>query len=272
MSNYKNFLIVSDMDGTFLGEKSELLSENLTAIQRFTDGGGLFTLATGRCYRVMDVIFPNAKDFVSGPAILCNGGYLYDFHQKKTSHVSSLDKNELLPLLDNINKKFPNLAFRISSDIGFLSPIQNDFFLKSIKNYLHITNFEPLDHHLNIEWHKIVFCAPEDEITALKNYLEQYQFSNLKMTTSSHTLLEILPLSAGKGSKVMNLKQHYPDRTIVAVGDFLNDLDLLQAADVAACPDNALDCIKDISSIHLCHHRNSCIADLINRLDSIKSK
>ena len=52
----------------------------------------------------------------------------------------------------------------------------------------------------------------------------------------------------------------------VAVGDQENDLPMLMAADIAACPDNAAEAVKAVCGIHLCHHDEGCIADLIGRL------
>ena len=52
----------------------------------------------------------------------------------------------------------------------------------------------------------------------------------------------------------------------VAVGDQENDLPMLMAADIAACPDNAVEAVKAVCSIHLCHHDEGCIAHLIRQL------
>ena len=52
----------------------------------------------------------------------------------------------------------------------------------------------------------------------------------------------------------------------VAVGDQENDLPMLQAADIAACPDNAAPSVQAVCAYHLCHHDEGCIADLIERL------
>jgi hydroxymethylpyrimidine pyrophosphatase-like HAD family hydrolase len=52
----------------------------------------------------------------------------------------------------------------------------------------------------------------------------------------------------------------------VAVGDQENDLPMLMAADVAACPDNAVETVKAVCSLHLCDHDEGCIAHLIEGL------
>ena len=105
-------------------------------------------------------------------------------------------------------------------------------------------------------------------IPKIQKVLENLELKNIEVTTSAPTLLELLPKGATKGQALKKLKALYPDRLAVCVGDYCNDLDMLQAADIPACPENALDEIKDICKIHLCHHRDGCIADLIYKLDS----
>ena len=56
--------------------------------------------------------------------------------------------------------------------------------------------------------------------------------------------------------------------TIIAVGDYENDIEMLKAADIAACPDNAMESVRNICDIKLCHHDMGAIAQLINILDT----
>lgn len=53
------------------------------------------------------------------------------------------------------------------------------------------------------------------------------------------------------------------DWTIVAAGDFDNDLEMLRQADFSACPSNAQSCVKAVSDLVL---SNSCETDAIAEL------
>ena len=66
-------MIVSDMDGTFFGEKATILENNLEAIRYFQKNGGVFTFASGRDYKVLAYQFPELTEVASCPAALCNG-------------------------------------------------------------------------------------------------------------------------------------------------------------------------------------------------------
>ncbi len=285
MKKFEKLIIISDMDGTFFGENATILQNNLDAIRYFHDNGGLFSLATGRDFKILEHMYPELKDYLSCYAILSNGSYLYDFQKKQMLCEIELDKEEVLKTLDYIKSKVPEATYRISFEKGFLCDKNNKIpFSESLKEKLSeiLIVDDPLN-YLNLPWHKLVFSAngekgassdglalPQNNwISKVEELVNKMNFVNLSFTTSSETLLEILPKESSKGKALKKLKTLFPDRKTICVGDYRNDLDLLQSADIPACPANALDEIKSISKIHLCHHREGCIADLIYKLDSI---
>ena len=48
MGKFDRILIVSDLDGTFLGSGGRMVERNVEKIKFFNANGGLFTFATGR--------------------------------------------------------------------------------------------------------------------------------------------------------------------------------------------------------------------------------
>ncbi|MEG1384721.1 MAG: HAD hydrolase family protein, partial [Oscillospiraceae bacterium] len=73
--NINEMLVVSDIDGTLLQAGYGIPKENIDAIDRFVERGGLFTVATGRSVESVR----KYVDWInmSVPAILCNGAVLY---------------------------------------------------------------------------------------------------------------------------------------------------------------------------------------------------
>lgn len=288
MNRFQNYLIVSDMDGTFFGEGATILQNNLDAIEFFKAHGGEFTFATGRDYRVLEHQWPKLCDVVSCPAVLCNGAYLYDFQTKEKHFEIELDKEEVLFCIQRIKEVIPEAAFRISCDLGYLCSDQNQIPFPEDR----LSFFDPiltvgnLMDYRSIPWHKLVYStngmknAHLEEfangagnwIPKVKKLAGEFPLRSTALTTSAPTLLEFLPKEASKGKALKKLKALFPNRTIICVGDYQNDFDMLLSSDLPACPENALPEIKAISKIQLCHHRNGCIADLIYKLDSIMKK
>ena len=46
--DFKNVIIMSDLDGTLLDDKKEISPRDMESINEFCDKGGMFTIATGR--------------------------------------------------------------------------------------------------------------------------------------------------------------------------------------------------------------------------------
>lgn len=274
--SFDSYMILSDMDGTFFGENASVLENNLEAISYFTKNGGLFTFATGRDFKVLGQQYPNLSELVSCPGVLCNGGYLYDFEKQVRIDEICLNKEETLALIKEVDKRVPMASFRISASRGFLcsDKLPLPFTPSAYENLKNIVFQGRIESFANQKWHKLVYSANGHNkdagnfIPAVKEVLASINTEHFDVTTSSPTLLEVLPKGVRKSRGVALLKNRFPERTIICVGDYENDRDMLLAADIPACPANALESIKRISKIHLCHHRDGCIADLIYKLDS----
>ena len=79
---------------------------------------------------------------------------------------------------------------------------------------------------------------------------------------------ELLPPGINKGTAVSFLRElpEYEGRTIYAIGDYWNDIELLNAADVACCPTNAIDEVKAVCKHIEASHNDGAIADLVRRV------
>ena len=89
MKKYEGFLICSDIDGT-LAVNGEVPENNVEAIKRFQENGGIFVIATGRDYDYIDMFkerFYPDKYIISG-----NGNVLYNTEKKLVEEVFVLDE------------------------------------------------------------------------------------------------------------------------------------------------------------------------------------
>lgn len=74
----------------------------------------------------------------------------------------------------------------------------------------------------------------------------QKGYKGVDFVRSSIEYYEILPQNISKGTALEELRKAcgMEDFTFVAAGDYNNDIELLQAADVAYCPSNAAEEVK----------------------------
>ena len=77
MSKFDGYLILSDMDGTLLGDDRQISQENREAVAYFTQNGGRFAVATGRSKAGMEYFLQDIA--INAPCVICNGAVVYDF-------------------------------------------------------------------------------------------------------------------------------------------------------------------------------------------------
>ena len=75
--DFKNVIIMSDLDGTLLDDKKEISPRDMESINEFCDKGGMFTIATGRGYSMARPVAQKLKLRI--PAVIFNGSAVYDF-------------------------------------------------------------------------------------------------------------------------------------------------------------------------------------------------
>ena len=69
--DFKNVIIMSDLDGTLLDDKKEISPRDMESINEFCDKGGMFTIATGRGYSMARPVAQKLKLRI--PAVIFNG-------------------------------------------------------------------------------------------------------------------------------------------------------------------------------------------------------
>ena len=85
---------------------------------------------------------------------------------------------------------------------------------------------------------------------------------------TNEVYLEFLPLHANKGSCLHQLRElpEMQNRVFVAIGDYTNDIELLQEADVAVAVGNALQEVKAVADHVVCTNDEHALAYLIDVL------
>jgi hypothetical protein len=86
-------------------------------------------------------------------------------------------------------------------------------------------------------------------------YVEKIKdrYPEIDFVISSPTYYEMLPQNISKGSALEHLRREcgLDDYTIVAVGDYNNDIEMLRYADVGICPSNATQEVKQAADVIL---------------------
>ncbi len=274
MGKFDNILIVSDIDGTFLGKKSRIVPENIAAIEYFRSEGGRFTFASGRMDVNMRTAIPGLAKLINAPAILANGSYMYDFAREEVVAVNYLDGRVASDMSRFVRQNYPDIGLRMSTSTGFLTDAMVGLIARDLANKMITTvKLAPVEEWEGYcdDWYKLVIRGPSDELDEIRARLEARYPGQLEHCKSAPTFYEIQNAGCTKASMLAELRARIEGElgrplTVYCCGDYENDIPMLRAADVAACPANALDSVKDICDLTLCHCDDGFIAELIGRI------
>ena len=238
MGKFTGYLICTDCDGTLTYEPGKVSDENAQAIKYFQKEGGLFTLATGR--------FPDHAELfkdkiqINAPMVSLNGTLLYDTEKKRLINKWGINTedcyNMLLYVLQNYSDIWSFWMNGVLSDETFGS-----------------VGYETSEHNLNDgslkktleafpdEMLKMVISSPADVTLKLQADLKKRFGDKFRFDTSWPEGLEIQRIDSGKGVAVRYMKEYLnmDIHTTVGIGDYENDITLLECADIGYAVSNA---------------------------------
>lgn len=265
--NLSDIIICSDFDGTLTGspssaEKTVVMplgrvnTETVNAVKRFADAGGKFIVVSGRSPASMDFLydFMPIDDLFAG----ANGSAI---KSRKRGCLVFSRPMKLAP------RQFSE---KIS---GFLQDI-NELHLTDADTTVHrwVKGEEKLNSFLTRFDTALKIIAIEHEPSTMKKIYENLKTALsevCEVEMSCPFIAECFDKGAGKGGTIRYLKQIYPDKLVVAAGDYDNDAKMLQAADMAFCPENASPEIKKLCKKTFRSSGEGFIADVVDYLEKL---
>ena len=269
--DFSKFMIVTDLDGTFFADGSQLVPRNLEAVRRFREGGGMFTLATGRVQLNIFRRIPQPEALLSAPAVMCNGAYLYDFSTRTALFEEFMREEDARELLAFAKANFPDVAFRVAVPNALRIEDPSDPFLaRDLLSYPpESVCVGPVDALPMNDWYKIVFRADDARNAQVRAMLTARFGDRLSVVPSDPKIMEVQLPTTTKATGIAKLRRLIGDstRTVITCGDFENDIPMHRVADVSVCPANACDAVKAICDHTLCDHNEGLIADVVEAIE-----
>ena len=273
MKKFEKIIIATDLDGTFLDECEKLVAKNVEAIEYFKANGGHVTVATGRAPLHAAGAVRDIEKLINMPAVTCNGACVYDFSRGAAVTTHEVAYADVISVIDLIRREFPTAGIRASSpEYCFVSTpddLKNPLIEGDLKRYEGYSNLiAPTDEWSSLKIYKVVVRIDADTIKRAGERIKEVFGDTFSPSQSWPTIIDLQPSGVNKGKSLMEYVHRFmgEDHTVYACGDYLNDLELLGAADVAVCPSNAHPDIKAISNLCLCSNNDGIIADLIERI------
>lgn len=272
MKKFENIVIASDLDGTYFGSKQYIIPKNIERIAYFTENGGYFTFATGRLPMFIKKPIPEPEKHINMPAVLGNGTCVYDFSRAETISESFVDSALIIEMIGYVRSVVEGIGFRGVTPEGVVGcDLDNPIIRGEFERFPPYINKQvaPASEWGKFRLYKTNVMGNERDIDLIYPLLKERYGERIGVTRSATFMIELIPKGATKAAALKKLVDSYFDRpmTLCCVGDYDNDIEMLMAADISACPSNANENAKAVSRLHLCSNDEGVIGDLIDWLD-----
>lgn len=282
MGKFDGILLLSDFDRTITGSDGLVPKSNAEAIRYFEENGGLFSIASGRS---APLFRPKVEMcHINAPAVLNNGALGYDYTKEEVVFVSQLDDG-IWAFAEDLQKRFPALHYEVQGIHGHavysadperyaqfadhgvklyeppFEKVEDCFCMASVMGHF----VQPTNAQISF---RDFITENEQTFEQCNRFIEEN--SPYSPVRATHEILEYFNKGVNKGSGALRMKKALGADTLICVGDALNDIPMIHAADMGFMPadgdKNAFPLAGD--KMRLCATSDEgAIADVIERID-----
>ena len=264
MKKYK--MIISDFDGTLFRSDHTISDLTKQTITRFMESGGKFAISTGR---TLQSILPIARNLGLKGAIACfNGSLIADIETGKVllenrhtvedtiAICKSLEDLQVYSQIFDITEYYTKEDCEIARSYHKGTGIQAKFTGKPLSEFAKETGLASMK--------AICILAPEKRDAYMQQLREKFG-DKFYLTSGGKHLIEVCPMGFTKGTSVKHLADHYGFDLddVVAVGDGLNDLPMLQTAGLGLAVANAEPTLKEAVTVYPYTNDEDAVARII---------
>lgn len=263
---FKGYLLVSDMDATLLCDDHTISDGNKEAIEYFIENGGRFTVATGRMVEAVRAYMPSLH--INAPAILHNGAKIYDY-QKDTVLFEKFIEENRKKAIKRVHDELPQIGLEVYSDEIVYVYAQ----CEETKRFL------TKDYEVVYELPKEVWSKPWIKVLLIgeKQLLDKYEpvyrseYDNGYAVRSGDRFLDVVANGVSKGKGLMTLADllEIEHDKVIAIGDNMNDISMLEAAGTSYAVANGEDAVKAAADFTAPANNNNAIAYIIEKLEKL---
>ncbi len=255
---FDGILLCTDYDGT-LATGGKIVDANRSAILRFMDMGGLFTVASGRAH---DFLTEKCADCMPNTHLICINGSRISSRDGVTLWARPLVSPPLEQLIATVagNPLYEQANILLERETISLRPNAPDF-----RERLYALAAKTI--------YKIVLvtCRPMTDLEAqsLTHAMGEAFFF---IARSWNAGIEILEKGADKGEAALALKEMTGADTLVCIGDYENDIPMLRAADIGYAVGDAIPAAIEAADRITVRAEEGAVAAVIRELEKERTR
>ena len=159
------------------------------------------------------------------------------------------------------------VGIEVLDDHALYAPVYNDF----IHWHLNSGGYQVPHERCGIEdimskrWLKVMFATEKDQVDALQRELENLNLQGIRIIHSAERLVEMVSADANKGSALKQLGSEIgiPLEKTAAIGDFYNDLEMIETAGFGIAVSNACREVQAAASLVVSSNEQNGVAEAI---------
>ena len=252
MGIFSDVLLTVDYDRTFTAMDSTIPERNMEAIRYFMDNGGAFTINTGRSLSMTKVFIDKVP--VNVPLLLYNGSAAYDPKEGKLSFMHEIDM-DMWDTVRELLATFPHLTVEIQGINAHYNFIPNPKFDDFSDNNNCAHALAPMDSDLGPflkftlygDFHTntvadLFNATPEEkeQLDAAEALLKEKYGHKCEIFRAATRIIDCHAKGVSKIRSARELQQRLGRKILVCVGDAHNDIPMLEGADFAYVPSDAI--------------------------------
>lgn len=259
-------LVASDLDGTIIGRDNTIFENNLKAINDMNNKNIDFVICTGKTYPIIKGM---CSKFNASYGIFGNGNQIINLRTGEEIYKKLLTDSEINSCIDIARAH--NLHIHIYTDNEIIS--EKELKYMDLRNYklqqaktfetsLDISVVDDIKQYL--AFNKVNVCkliiSSDSDLSDIKNEIlekEDISITTIKkynqykddVIDKEYEYLDITPKDINKDTALKILSSHLnvDNNEIMAIGDNLNDLDMVKNSGLGVAVANAYDELKEVA-------------------------
>lgn len=273
MGIFDGCLLACDIDGTLM-INGYINPKNIEKIKHFIDEGGTFSLSTGRSVGAISNVLSQLKRV--SPSVMANGAIIYDYENEKTLYEAVLPEED-----HRIAKNVADSDINVGIEIHCGAKVFTYVRTKEATLHQVYESFEApdvtFDEVTKYNWSKVLYVfeniKDRERVKALLKFEEtdcDFVETCACIDGVTYNYYEQIPkgVSKASGLKILCELRNVKKGCFFAIGDYYNDVEMLQEADICAVPIDSPEEIKSLADYITCVCDDGAVADFIDYLES----
>ena len=268
---FSDVLLTVDYDRTLTAPDSTIPERNLKAIRWFMENGGAFTVNTGRS-------LPMAQAFkdkvpVNAPLLIYNGGAAYDLEREEILFMQEIQM-DMWKTVHELLELFPDLTVEVQAldkHYDFMPNPAWDAFSGNNCAYATAADGQDLGPFLKFTLYGTIsdvtvaqfYNGTQDELRRMdeaEKLINEIYGDKVAVARSCPRIIDVQANGVNKAVSARRLQKELGRKILVCAGDAENDITMLDGADYAFVPADAV--LKDRYE-NVCNCAEGAVAEVI---------